>query len=214
MENENIKLDPNNYRIHGEENKKLIGKSLLECGAGRSIVVDRQNVVIAGNGVYEQAKELGLKVRVIESDGKELIVVKRTDLSTEDEKRKLLALADNKTSDLSEFDFSAIEKDFEIADLADWSFNMDDFTVFDDIKPDKDKVGSLQSRFVIPPFSVFDTKQGYWQDRKREWLSLGIKSEEGRDKEITFNISSQPPRVYEARNMLREKTGVDPSWMN
>jgi DNA modification methylase len=209
---DNIIIDPHNYRIHGEENKKLISKSLVECGAGRSILVDKNNIVIAGNGVYEEAKELGVKVRVVESDGKELIVVKRTDLSTEDEKRKLLALADNRASDLSEFDFSAIADDFKLDELEDWSFNVEDFTIEDEIKPDQDKVGSLQSRFIIPPFSIFNTTLGYWQDRKKEWLSLGIKSEEGRDKEITFNISSQPPRVYEARNMLREKTGVDPSW--
>ncbi len=208
---EDIKLDPHNYRIHGNENKKLISKSLLECGTGRSIVVDRENVIIAGNGVYEKAQELGIKVRVIESDGTELIAIKRTDISTEDEKRKLLALADNRTSDLSEFDFSAIAEDFEIKDLEDWSFDLEDFS-FDGVKPDEGGVGSLQSRFIIPPFSIFNTTLGYWQDRKKEWLSLGIKSEEGRDKEITFNISSQPPRVYEARNAIRERTGVDPSW--
>lgn len=39
----------------------------------------------------------------------------------------------------------------------------------------------LSDRFIIPPFSVLDTKQGIWQDRKRWWLSLGIKSELGRD---------------------------------
>jgi hypothetical protein len=68
---DNIVLDPHNYRIHGEENKKLINKSLVECGTGRSIVVDKNNVVIAGNGVYAEAKELGLKVKVIESDDKD-----------------------------------------------------------------------------------------------------------------------------------------------
>jgi hypothetical protein len=38
----------------------------------------------------------------------------------------------------------------------------------------------LADRFLVPPFSVFDTKQGYWQDRKRAWINLGIKSELGR----------------------------------
>lgn len=39
---------------------------------------------------------------------------------------------------------------------------------------------TLAERFGIPPFSVFDTRQGYWQTRKRQWLALGIKSELGR----------------------------------
>lgn len=40
---------------------------------------------------------------------------------------------------------------------------------------------SLFDKFIIPPFSIIDTKQGYWQNRKRVWLDLGIKSEIGRD---------------------------------
>ena len=41
-------------------------------------------------------------------------------------------------------------------------------------------MGKLESTFILPPFSIFDTKQGYWQTRKRKWLEIGIKSEEGR----------------------------------
>jgi DNA modification methylase len=40
--------------------------------------------------------------------------------------------------------------------------------------------GSLAERFIVPPFSVLDSRQGYWQDRRRTWLDMGIKSEEGR----------------------------------
>lgn len=39
---------------------------------------------------------------------------------------------------------------------------------------------TLAERFLVPPFSVLDARQGYWQERKRAWLSLGIKSELGR----------------------------------
>ena len=39
---------------------------------------------------------------------------------------------------------------------------------------------SLAERFIIPPFSVFDARQGYWQERKEAWLRLGIQSELGR----------------------------------
>lgn len=40
---------------------------------------------------------------------------------------------------------------------------------------------TLADRFIVPPFSILDTRQGYWQDRKRAWLALGIESEMGRD---------------------------------
>jgi len=99
-----IKVDPENVRVHDERNQNAIGQSLRDLGAGRSILIDSENVIIGGNGVYEQARDLGLPVRIIESDGSELIAVKRTDLKSADAKRKALAIADNRTSDLSFFD--------------------------------------------------------------------------------------------------------------
>lgn len=113
-----IKFDKRNYRKHNDRNKKLINKSLKELGAGRSILVDSEGEIIGGNGVYEQAQKLGIKTRVIETDGTELVVVKRTDLKTDDEKRKKLAVLDNSTSDTSDFDNSLLTSDFNIEQLA------------------------------------------------------------------------------------------------
>jgi hypothetical protein len=67
---------------------------------------------VTGNGVYEEAASQGLKVRIIESDGTEMIAIKRTDLATNDGRRMLLAIADNKTSDTSVFDFELLSEDF------------------------------------------------------------------------------------------------------
>lgn len=47
---------------------------------------------------------------------------------------------------------------------------------------------SLNDKFIIPPFSIFDTRQGYWQERKNKWKCLGIKSEIGRGDNLTFNM--------------------------
>lgn len=101
---EQIRLDGRNVRVHDERSKQAIAQSLKELGAGRSILIDAENVVIGGNGVYQEAEELGLPVKIIESDGSELIAIKRTDLKTDDAKRKALAIADNRTNDLSFFD--------------------------------------------------------------------------------------------------------------
>ena len=115
--NNNLKFDKRNYRKHNERNKKLIRKSLEECGTGRSIIVDSNNEIIAGNGVYEQAKAMNIPVKVIETDGTELIAVKRTDLNTDDDKRTKLAILDNSTADTSEMDYALLQKDFELVDL-------------------------------------------------------------------------------------------------
>lgn len=46
---------------------------------------------------------------------------------------------------------------------------------------------SLFNTFVVPPFSVLDTRQGYWAERKIMWLDYGIRSEVGRDDNLVFN---------------------------
>lgn len=53
--------------------------------------------------------------------------------------------------------------------------------------------GPLAERFVFPPFSVLDARSGDWQDRKRRWLDLGIKSEVGRDNDLLMNGAAAPP---------------------
>ena len=119
-----IKFDKKNYRKHSEQNKNRIKKSLKECGAGRSVLVDADDTLIAGNGVFEQAQAMGIPTRVIETDGTELVVVKRTDLRTDDDKRKLLAMADNATSDNVEWDMETLQDDFDVDVLEDWDIDV------------------------------------------------------------------------------------------
>ncbi|MCC6131436.1 MAG: ParB N-terminal domain-containing protein [Acidobacteria bacterium] len=47
--------------------------------------------------------------------------------------------------------------------------------------------GALNERFVVPPFSVLDARQGYWRERKNAWLALGLESEAGRDGALIFH---------------------------
>ncbi len=119
-----ITFDKRNYRKHNAKNKKIIRKSLEELGAGRSVVVDNENCLVAGNGVYEQAQALKMPVRVVETDGSELVVVKRTDLATGDERRRKLALADNSASDTSEWNEELLCEDWSKELLEDWGVNM------------------------------------------------------------------------------------------
>lgn len=101
-----ITLDEKNLRLHPEASKKFIRDSLKEVGAGRSILLDADDKVIAGNGVYEQAEALGLNVRVVETDAKTLIAVKRKDLKGR--KAVRAALLDNRSQELSAWDTGAL----------------------------------------------------------------------------------------------------------
>ena len=121
------KQDPQNYRFHGDRNKELINKSLTKFGAGRSILLDNDEYTIAGNGVLEQAEALGIPVRVIETDGKELIAVKRTDISPDDPKRKELALADNATTDSSDWDTTMLLEHWTGDELGEWDVELPEF---------------------------------------------------------------------------------------
>lgn len=41
--------------------------------------------------------------------------------------------------------------------------------------------GPVAERFTLPPFTILDARTGEWQERKRAWISLGIRSEESRE---------------------------------
>lgn len=70
---------------------------------------------------------------------------------------------------------------------------------------------SLEERFIIPPFSVFDTRQGYWQERKRTWNGL-FDSQATRENIDLIAKSGQSSAVYELRNKMRAVMGRDPEW--
>lgn len=146
---EKITFDKRNYRKHSDENKRVIKKSLEELGAGRSVLIDKNNTLIAGNGVFEQAQALGIPVRVIETDGTELVAVKRTDIAEGDEKRKRLALADNVASDLSDFDDDLLHEDFSMEELGDWGLESEEEMSEADVEHLFEDAGESQTKGVL-----------------------------------------------------------------
>ena len=114
-----FKQDHKNARRRTEQSKQLIAHSIGRFGAARSIVVDEDNRILAGNGTIDGAKTSGIeRVRVIEADGDEVIAVRRRGLSEDD--KVGLALADNRTSDLSEWDGEMLQQLAEDHDLTPW----------------------------------------------------------------------------------------------
>ena len=74
---------------------KMIKRSINELGCGRSILVDADNNVLAGEKTLEAAYEQGKRVILIETTGDELVVVKRTDVKQNSKKGLELSLVDN-----------------------------------------------------------------------------------------------------------------------
>lgn len=95
--------DPSNANKGTQRGLKALDKSLRQYGAGRSILLDRDNRIIAGNKTAERAMDIGLEdVQIVDSDGTKLIAVRRTDLDLEDDGGKARALAtyDNRVGQL------------------------------------------------------------------------------------------------------------------
>ena len=114
-----LKSDHKNARRRTDRSASLIAESLKRYGAARSIVIDEDGRILAGNGTVEGAKKAGIdKLRIIEAEGDELIAVRRAGLS-EDQKVGL-ALADNRSSDLSEWDHDMLRQLSEEHDLTPW----------------------------------------------------------------------------------------------
>jgi len=119
-----LKSDHKNARRRTDRSSDLIKESLQRYGAARSIVIDEENRILAGNGTIDGAKAAGIRrVRIIESEGDEVIAVRRSGLS--EEEKVGLALADNRTADLSEWDQEMLHRLSEEHDLEPW-FNAED----------------------------------------------------------------------------------------
>ena len=95
-----MKRNPNRGTPRG---RKAIRASIAEYGAGRSILVDKHGEPIAGHHTAEAADQAGLRRRVVQTDGQELVVVRRTDLdaAAEPDRATGLALADNRAGELN-----------------------------------------------------------------------------------------------------------------
>ena len=117
-----LKFDDKNFNKHTQAGMGLLEKSLKEFGAGRSILIDKDNNIIAGNGIIEAAGQAGFeKVKIVETTGDEIVAVKRTDVSLNSDMGREMALADNATAaaDL-EWDEDILNEFFEPEELNKW----------------------------------------------------------------------------------------------
>lgn len=123
--------DDKNFNKGTEFGKGLLDKSFSKFGAGRSILIDKNNRIIAGNKATESFGESGgEKVIVVETTGDTLVAVKRTDIDLDSKEGRELALADNATqkADLA-WDAGALD---EVAgewgiDPGDWGLETEDW---------------------------------------------------------------------------------------
>jgi len=176
--------DPRNANKGTERGMGLLDKSIAELGAGRSIVADKNGLIPAGNKTREALARAGItKAVVIETDGRTPVVVKRMDfdLTRPGDPARRYAYMDNRVAELDlEWDNSILAEDAANGvDLSGLWTDAELKMLLDTTEP-----ASLADRFLVPPFSVLDARQGYWQERKAAWLVIGIASAEGRGENL------------------------------
>lgn len=151
-----------------------VAASIEQFGFGSPLVARRDTgEVIAGHTRLKAAIKLGL----------DFVPVRYLDL-TEEQAHKL-ALADNKLGELAEWDSLGLaellrELPAGEAQLLGWTPDELNKLLEAAAAPPEQEPGSLSDDYGAPPFTVFDTRSGRWQERRQQWLALGIQSEVGR----------------------------------
>jgi hypothetical protein len=125
---ENIKVtsliaDDKNFNKGSENGAEMIRKSFEKFGAGRSILLDKNNRIIAGNKSVEFS---GIDdVLIVESDGTQLIAVKRTDIDLDSPQGREMALADNASAKANiVFDAELVEAELGEAVCEEWGIDV------------------------------------------------------------------------------------------
>jgi hypothetical protein len=151
-----LKPDMRNANKGTQRGRGMVEASLREVGAGRSIVVDKDGRVIAGNKTLEAAADIGLEIQVVHTNGERLVVVQRDDLDLSDDTgpARKLAYLDNRASDVG----LAWDAEQLLADLnAGFSFN----GVFD-----TEELDALLAGLVAPDFQPVDGSEQPRLDQK------------------------------------------------
>jgi hypothetical protein len=143
---EQLSQDAHNFNRGTEEGRELMQRSLQQLGAGRSILIDKDNNIIAGNKTQEAARKAGIRrVRIIETSGDELVAVKRTDIDIDSAKGRELALVDNLATQINlqwdEAQLEAITGEVEGFDPEQWGYEPPEFGDGATTSPEDEKGG-------------------------------------------------------------------------
>ena len=152
----------NNAKRHPEEQIEQIKESIKEFGFNDPIAIDKNNIIIEGHGRLIAAQEMGFdRVPVIRLDG------------LTEEQRKAYTLVHNKLTMNSDFEHELLNIELDSIDLDMSRFGFDlQLDDVDEYLYEPEYANNLQKHFGVPPFSVLDARQGYWQDRKKAWLEI------------------------------------------
>lgn len=212
----------------------LVLPKMLEL---RPIVVDNTFVALGGNMRYRaltaisDMDEAELKSRLSEArdfqkktaaeqdnlieywlrwkDKPTAHIIKATDLS-EEEQREFI-IKDN--VGYGEWDMDALANEWDAEDLDDWGLDVWQNKEWENGESSgatnsKPANASLNDRFIVPPFSILDTRKGYWQDRKKKWRELIGDNGESRNDTLITSPEIKYKDLYQRTRQHREELGI------
>ena len=170
-----------------------MAESIKNFGVLVPIVLDKNNVIVAGHTRYKAFKKLGWEsVPCVMADG------------LTDEQVRAFRLVDNKTAEMSEWEPELLAAELEALadfDLSAFKFEVPNFPL-PDVKKLAETRQTLAERFLFAPFSVLDARRKEWQERKRLWYSLGLQSDLSRENMKTLgSLAGSMPRFYYYKEM-------------
>lgn len=212
----------------------LVLPKMLEL---RPIVVDNTFVALGGNMRYRaltaisDMDEAELKSRLSEArdfqkktaaeqdnlieywqrwkDKPTAHIIKATELS-EEEQREFI-IKDN--VGYGEWDMDALANEWDAEDLDDWGLDVWQNKEWENGESSgatnsKPANASLNDRFIVPPFSILDTRKGYWQERKKKWRELIGDNGESRNDTLITSPEIKYKDLYQRTRQHREELGI------
>lgn len=212
----------------------LVLPKMLEL---RPIVVDNTFVALGGNMRYRaltaisDMDEAELKSRLSEArdfqkktaaeqdnlieywqrwkDNPTAHIIKATELS-EEEQREFI-IKDN--VGYGEWDMDALANEWDAEELDDWGLDVWQNKEWENGESSgatnsKPANASLNDRFIVPPFSILDTRKGYWQERKKKWRELIGDNGESRNDTLITSPEIKYKDLYQRTRQHREELGI------
>ena len=186
-----LKFDPQNANKGTERGNQALEESLQRYGAGRSVLADKNGVIIAGNKTVEKAGELGIEDAVfVPTRGDQLVVVVREDLDlTTDPEARALAIADNRVGELdlnwniealvdSAKDLETLEPFFYQEEIDNLLASAADSLLMEDKEKKSESAGpAIVAKLTIPPRAWLVDRDAITQAFDQLGEQYGIKIE-------------------------------------
>ena len=233
-----IKENANNPRSISKEKFMKLVKSLLtfpEMLQLRPIVVDNNLMVLGGNMrlkallhiLQMSDNDIGYIIGDVPEERRRILIerwrnwqshalvdVAKADELTDEQKREFI-IKDN--VGFGEWDMDALANEWDADDLNDWGVDVwndtgaggsDDSTGAGGSDIPKSEGNSLNDTFIIPPFSILDCRQGYWQARKKMWRGIIGDMGQSRQGKLIQSIGMQYKDLYTRTAEHRKTLGI------